>query len=153
VSQFHFDPLTYLDMVRAEVPLYDTLQEEIAAAASVTATSILDLGTGTGETLAHVLPRHPGARAAGVDESPDMLAVARARLVDVDVTLAVADLGDVMLPHDPAAAVTPVDDDYDKPSTAADQVAWLQEAGLVTAVAWQRGDLAVFTADRPPSAH
>jgi hypothetical protein len=43
-------------------------------------------------------------------------------------------LGDVVLPDDPAAAVTPVEDGHDKPSTVADQVGWLRGAGLVTEV-------------------
>ena len=58
------------------------------------AAAILDLGTGTGETLAGVLPAPPSARAVGVDESEGMLAVARGRLEEYDVTLRVADLRD-----------------------------------------------------------
>lgn len=55
-GQFHFDPGTYLSMVRAEVPDYDTVQEIVARAADavVAAEAILDLGTGTGETLRRV---------------------------------------------------------------------------------------------------
>ena len=40
--------------------------------------SVLDLGTGTGETLAAVLAGHPGAAAVGVDKSDAMLEAARA---------------------------------------------------------------------------
>ena len=59
-EQFHFDPDTYLDMVRAEVPDYEEFQEAVAgAAAEVAATTILELGTGTGETLRRVVARHP----------------------------------------------------------------------------------------------
>jgi tRNA (cmo5U34)-methyltransferase len=77
-EQFHFDPGTYLDMVRAEVPDYEQLQEIVAeAAGEIPANTILDLGTGTGETLRHVAQRHPTARLVGVDESERMLAVAR----------------------------------------------------------------------------
>ena len=32
-EQFHFDPDTYLDMVRAEVPDYEQLQDTVAEAA------------------------------------------------------------------------------------------------------------------------
>ena len=43
----------------------------------------------------------------------------------------------------------PLTDDWDKPSTVADQVRWLEEAGLVVTVPWHQDDLALFSADRP----
>jgi tRNA (cmo5U34)-methyltransferase len=99
VSEDHFDPGTYTEWIRQEIPHYDDLQESIATATeAVRATAILDLGSGTGETLARVLPRHRGARVVGVDESEGMLGVARARLTDYDVTLLVADLLDPLPP-------------------------------------------------------
>jgi tRNA (cmo5U34)-methyltransferase len=101
VSQFHFDPATYMDLMRAEVPLYETLQATIVAATvGVAAHSILDLVTGTGETLTRVLAAHPTARAVGVDENDGMLDVARPRLAGHEVTLRVADLLDP-LPEGP----------------------------------------------------
>ena len=97
MSDDHFDPATYREWVRGEIPQYDQLQESIAAAtAAVEAKAILDLGTGTGETLARVLPLHPAARVIGVDESKGMLAVARDALADYDVTLLVAGLLDTL---------------------------------------------------------
>src|SRR5689334_19563028 len=88
-EQFHFDPDTYLAMVRAEVPDYEELQSVIAAAAGeVSAATILDLGTGTGETLRHVVERHPTARCIGVDESEQMLAVARTVVPSADLRIA-----------------------------------------------------------------
>lgn len=198
MSEFHFDPATYMELMAAEVPLYATLQDTLArSAGQVTAASILDLGSGTGETLVRVLAQHPGARAIGVDENAGMLEVARSRLVGRPVDFVVADLldplpagpfdlvtsalavhhldgpgkaelftrvaavlrpgarfvlGDVIIPDDAADAVTPLSDDYDKPSRLADQVAWLQAAGLEVEVVWQGDDLAVLTADRPPTA-
>jgi tRNA (cmo5U34)-methyltransferase len=99
VSQFHFDPATYLDMVRSEVPHYDDLQQRVArATASIDVADLLDLGTGTGETLVQVLPFHPTARAIGLDESDAMLAEARMRLLGYDVRLLVADLSDPLPP-------------------------------------------------------
>jgi tRNA (cmo5U34)-methyltransferase len=81
VSQYHFDPSTYLEMIRADVPDYDRLQDEIAAAtADVPATRILELGVGTGETARRVLALHPGAKLVGIDSSDEMLAVAREAL-------------------------------------------------------------------------
>jgi tRNA (cmo5U34)-methyltransferase len=74
VAQFHWDPESYLALIREEVPNYDRLQEEAAAAAETDAESVLDLGTGTGETARRVLEANPRARMVGVDDSREMLA-------------------------------------------------------------------------------
>jgi tRNA (cmo5U34)-methyltransferase len=88
-EQFHFDPDTYLDMVRAEVPDYEHLQQVVAdATADVEAETILDLGTGTGETLRRVAARHPTARLIGIDESDRMLAIAREVVPAADLRVA-----------------------------------------------------------------
>lgn len=193
MGQFHFDPASYMELMRVEVPGYARLQDEVARATDgVTARSLLDLGTGTGETLAAVLARHPGAAAVGVDESDAMLDAAAVRLAGSDVDLRVADLaeplppgpfdlavsalavhhlegpakaalftrvaaalrpggrfvlGDVVIPDDPADAVIPVDDDYDRPSTTGEQLAWLGEAGFAASVTWVDRDLVVLRAD------
>ena len=55
-------------------------------------------------------------------------------------------LGDVVVPEDPRDVVTPIDGDYDKPSTVGDQLAWLHAAGFGASVVWSRRDLAVLTA-------
>jgi tRNA (cmo5U34)-methyltransferase len=197
VSQFHFDPVTYLDMMREEVPAYHRLQDAVAAASDhdgVEVSRVLDLGSGTGETLAAVLARHPGARAIGVDESAHMLDEARRRLAGHSVEFVVADLsedwpegafdlvvsalaihhvdapakselfmriaavlrpggrfvlGDVVVPADPADAVTPLTPEYDQPSRVDEQLDWLRSAGLTATVVWTERDLAVMTADRP----
>jgi len=60
--------------------------------------------------------------------------------------------GDVIVPEDPADAVTPLTPDYDLPDRLEDQLAWLHEAGFVAEPTWVRGDLAVLRARRlPPS--
>ncbi len=88
MGQFHWDPDTYLAMMLEEVPDYARLQDETAAASGVaTATTILELGTGTGESARRLLAAHPGAHLTGVDESPEMLAAARAALDPARVTL------------------------------------------------------------------
>src|SRR5207244_670111 len=88
-EQFHFDPDTYLDMVRAEVPHYEELQDVVGeAAGEVEATTILDLGTGTGETLRRVVQRHPQAQAIGIDDSDRMLAVAQQLVPAADLRVA-----------------------------------------------------------------
>src|SRR5690348_4697029 len=77
MGQFHFDPDRYVELMHEEVPAYEQLQDETAAAtAAEPAETILELGTGTGETARRVLARHPGARLVGIDESERMLAAA-----------------------------------------------------------------------------
>jgi tRNA (cmo5U34)-methyltransferase len=195
VSQFHFDPATYLDLMRDEVPAYGRLQEAVAAAsAGIAVTRVLDLGTGTGETLAAVLGRHRAATAVGVDRSEAMLDAARTRLRGFAVELRAAELGDplrdgpfdlavsalaihhlagpdkaalfariagvvrpggrfvlgdVVIPVDPDDAVTPLTADHDRPSTLADQLRWLGDAGFDATATWSERDLVVVRADRP----
>ena len=177
-GQFHFDPSTYDELVQREVPAYHRLQAAVAAAAGdFDATRVLELGTGTGETLRRVVAQHPDASFVGIDESDSMLSYAReavpgadlrvARLQDrlpagefdlVFSALAVhhldalekADLfrriasqlrpggrfvlGDLIVPDDPADVVTEIEDDYDKPSSATDQLRWLTDAGLTASL-------------------
>src|SRR5262249_16205697 len=57
-------------------------------------------------------------------------------------------LADVVVPDDPADAVTPIDEGYDMPASVADQLAWLWDAGLRASLHWARRDLAVIVADR-----
>jgi len=57
-------------------------------------------------------------------------------------------LGDVVVPTDPADAITPLTPDYDMPSPAADQLTWLRDAGLTPALTWSSRDLAVLTATK-----
>ena len=45
MSQFHFDPTTYLDLMREEVPAYGRLQEAVAAVSEgMAVVRALDLG-------------------------------------------------------------------------------------------------------------
>ena len=53
------------------------------------------------------------------------------------------------MPEDPADVVTPIDGDYDRPSTVAEQLRWLAAAGLQASVAWARRDLAVLVGQAP----
>jgi tRNA (cmo5U34)-methyltransferase len=78
VTEFEWDPSTYLGQMLDEIPGYQELEAAVAEAAS--GRTILELGTGTGETAARVLARNPGARLTGIDASEAMLAAARARL-------------------------------------------------------------------------
>lgn len=194
MGQFHFDPGSYLELMHAELPGYEELQDEVARAASgLEPADVLELGTGTGETAERIRRLHPEARLTGIDSSPYMLAAARARLGQ-DPLLIVARLedplppgpydlvfsalsvhhldgegkrdlfrrvarllrpggrfvlGDVVVPADPADAVTPLSPDFDLPDTAADQLVWLEEAGFAARLAWSLRDLAVFAAELP----
>jgi tRNA (cmo5U34)-methyltransferase len=57
-------------------------------------------------------------------------------------------MGDVIVPERPEDAVIEIDGVYDTPSTIAEQLAWLDEAGFTTTVTQIRADLAVFAATR-----
>jgi tRNA threonylcarbamoyl adenosine modification protein (Sua5/YciO/YrdC/YwlC family) len=74
--QYHFDADSYADEIRADLPAYDALQDELAGATGSGARRILELGTGTGETARRLLARHPDAVLVGIDENERMLAVA-----------------------------------------------------------------------------
>lgn len=189
MGQFHWDPVSYLSLMRTEVPQYERLQNEVTEAVRGGARRLLELGTGTGETARRVLAANPSAALVGIDSSPGMLDVARrvlpadrvrlleARLEDplpagpFDVVvsalavhhldgpgkrnlfLRLADvlapggrvvIGDVIVPDDPADVVTPIDGAYDTPSTIAEQLDWLRDAGLDSRVVWSARDLAVL---------
>ena len=98
-SQYHFDPVTYLEMIRTEVAHYDTLQAEIERAVSSWngsgAPRARDRGAGTGSTSMAVLRAQPAARLVLVDENPGMLEVARATVPLASIeTVVVADLSE-----------------------------------------------------------
>jgi tRNA (cmo5U34)-methyltransferase len=86
VTQWHWNPETYLANMLEEVPAYPELQEQTAAAAAgAPAGAILELGIGTGETTTRVLAVHPGARLTAIDSSAEMLERARAAFPDADL--------------------------------------------------------------------
>jgi tRNA (cmo5U34)-methyltransferase len=190
MGQFHFHPDDYLQLMHSELPAYERLQDQAAAATGGGAERLLELGTGTGETARRVLARHPGATLVGIDASAEMLAAAalpgadlrQQRLEDplppgpfdlvfsalavhhldgpgkADLFVRVAAvlerggrfvLADVVVPDDPAEAITPLSPDYDLPSRADEQLAWLRDAGLEARTAWAERDLAVIVAVKP----
>jgi tRNA (cmo5U34)-methyltransferase len=85
-AQFHTDPETYLDEIRAEVPRYDELQTATIEAIETPPGRVLELGVGTGETARRILERYPAARVTGLDAQPEM--VFRARDLGIEVRLA-----------------------------------------------------------------
>jgi L-threonylcarbamoyladenylate synthase len=188
-GQWHFDPGSYLEMIRADVPVFDRLQDELAEASGTGAQRILELGTGTGETARRLLDRHPDASLVGVDSSAAMLAAARELLPSGRTELHVGRiqdplpsgqfdlvasalcvhhldgaekaelfqrihgalasggrfaLADLVIPADPTARRTPFTPGFDKPSSVAEQLRWLEQAGFRAHLAWASGDLAVL---------
>jgi tRNA (cmo5U34)-methyltransferase len=94
MRDYHFTLEGYLSMMREAVPGYDRLQDETLAATGVGAKSVLELGTGTGETARRVLERHPDAQLIGIDASPGMVDVARDSLPSDRVRVLVGRLED-----------------------------------------------------------
>jgi tRNA (cmo5U34)-methyltransferase len=189
--QVDWNPDTYLDEMLAEIPGYEELQAAVAAATTgLAATTVLELGTGTGETALRVLASRPNARWTGIDSSEKMLARARERLPQADLRVArledplpagpfdlvlsvlavhhldgpgkrdlfqrlaqVTDvfvLGDVVVPKRAEDAVIKIDWEYDLPSSVAEQLAWLAEAGFDAEASYVRPDLALFVARPRP---
>ena len=185
MTQFHFTPERYLELMQSEVPLYAELQDETArATADVVGRRFLELGTGTGETARRVLAMHPEAALVGIDASREMLAAAKLPSSDLRVgriedalpegpfdlvfsclavhhldsrgkqdlfrrIAAISDafvLADVIIPTDPADAVTPIEPGFDLPDRLADLLHWLGSAGFTAQPTWVRGDLAVIKA-------
>jgi tRNA threonylcarbamoyl adenosine modification protein (Sua5/YciO/YrdC/YwlC family) len=196
-GQFHFTPGSYLEMIRGDIPVYDRFQDELVAASVYGGgvRRVLELGTGTGETAARLLERHPDAFLVGVDESEAMLDAARERLPADRVALLASRLqdplpegpfdlvasalcvhhllgdekrslfsrvrdvlgpggrfvlADVVVPEDPADAVTELTPGFDRPDSLADQLTWLGELGFAyVGVKWTQRDLAVVVAGLP----
>ena len=76
-AQFHMDPETYLDEIRADIPRYDELQAATVDAIPFAPDRVLELGVGTGETTRLVLERYPDAEVTGLDAQPEMVFKAR----------------------------------------------------------------------------
>lgn len=76
-AQLHWNPDSYLEAIRAEVPRYDELQEQAIAAIPFPPERVLELGFGTAETTRRLWERYPNARITGLDSSPDMVFRAR----------------------------------------------------------------------------
>jgi tRNA (cmo5U34)-methyltransferase len=76
VSQYHFEPSSYEEVMR-EIPGFDELQQQVATATQgLLVERMLELGTGTGVTATCVRAVHPRAHLVGIDESKEMLAEA-----------------------------------------------------------------------------
>jgi ubiquinone/menaquinone biosynthesis C-methylase UbiE len=70
--------------IRTFIPNYEEMLAEVAATAALVEKkqpTIVDLGIGTGALAARCLAVSPQARVVGIDSDPDILALARRRLV------------------------------------------------------------------------
>jgi tRNA (cmo5U34)-methyltransferase len=85
-AHFDWNPDTYLEEIRAEVPRYAELQEQAIDAIPFAPARVLELGIGTGETTRRLLGRYPDAGVVGLDSSSEM--VFRAREMGIEVRLA-----------------------------------------------------------------
>jgi tRNA (cmo5U34)-methyltransferase len=79
-AQFHWDPESYLELIRSEVPRFAELQAAAIDAIPFAPRGVLELGIGTGETTRRLVERYPEAEITGLDSSPEM--VFRARELD-----------------------------------------------------------------------
>ena len=84
-AQFHWNPETYLEEIRAEVPRYDELQRAAVDAIPFAPDRVLELGMGTGETTRVLLEAYPDAWVIGLDSSPDMVYRLREEYDDVQL--------------------------------------------------------------------
>jgi tRNA (cmo5U34)-methyltransferase len=92
-----WDPTSYVREIREEIPRYDDFQARVVGATDgIQPNTILELGTGTGETAQLLLDLHPQARLVGVDSSSQMLAAAREELPADRVELLHAKLEDAL---------------------------------------------------------
>lgn len=95
MSDYEWDPDSYLALMTEEIPDYERLQAALVEATSALAPGrILELGTGSGETARRVLAAHPEAHLVGIDASEPMLAAAREALPADRVDLRVGRLED-----------------------------------------------------------
>jgi tRNA (cmo5U34)-methyltransferase len=89
MTQWWWDPDTYLELMSAEIPAFAEFQERTAAATEVMDVgAMLELGIGTGETARRVRAEHPDARLTAIDSSAEMLERARSEFPDADLRVA-----------------------------------------------------------------
>jgi tRNA (cmo5U34)-methyltransferase len=89
MTQWWWDPDTYLELMSAEIPAFVEFQEQTAAATEgMDVGAMLELGIGTGETARRVSAVHPNARLTAIDLSAEMLERARSEFPDADLRVA-----------------------------------------------------------------
>jgi SAM-dependent methyltransferase len=88
----------YDQRIRTFIPQYDEMLDAAASLVSPRARMIVDLGIGTGALAARCLVHAPRARLIGIDTDPEILALARRRLVE-RATLVPASFVNASLPR------------------------------------------------------
>jgi tRNA (cmo5U34)-methyltransferase len=97
VAQYHEDASSYQTAMRHGVPDYDRMHDVlVGATGGIGVRSILDLGSGTGETSLRVLMKHPKARLIALDASPDMAERTSERLTGYDAEVVVGRLEEAL---------------------------------------------------------
>jgi tRNA (cmo5U34)-methyltransferase len=84
-AQFQWNPETYLEEIRQEIPRYDELQRATIEAIPFAPDRVLELGMGTGETTRVLLEAHPDAWVIGLDSDPNMVYRLRSEYDDVQL--------------------------------------------------------------------
>jgi tRNA (cmo5U34)-methyltransferase len=84
-AQFHWNPETYLEEIRAEVPRYDELQKAAVDAIPFPPERVLELGMGTGETTRVLLDAYPDAWVIGLDSDANMVYRLREEYDDIQL--------------------------------------------------------------------
>jgi tRNA (cmo5U34)-methyltransferase len=84
-AQFHWNPDTYLEQIRAEVPRFDELQQAAVDAIPFAPERVLELGIGTGETTKRLLEAHPDAWVIGLDSDSNMVYRLRQEYDDIQL--------------------------------------------------------------------
>jgi tRNA (cmo5U34)-methyltransferase len=99
MSDFDWNPDSYLALMAEEIPDYKRLQEALVdAVRNVAAGRALELGTGSGETARRVMAAHPDADLVGIDASAPMLRAARETLAPYRAQLTEQRLEDALPP-------------------------------------------------------
>ena len=130
MNQFHFTPERYLELMHEELPRYDELQEQVAAEDP--------LPTGPFGLVFTALAVHhlDGAGKRDLFRRVRAVLAPGGRFV----------LADVVVPEDPADAITPIEAGFDVPDRLGDQLDWLAAAGFEPRVTWSWKDCAVVAA-------
>jgi trans-aconitate methyltransferase len=84
-AQFHWNPDTYLEQIRAEVPRFDELQQAAVDAIPSPPDRVLELGIGTGETTKRLLEAYPDAWVIGLDSDSNMVYRLRQEYDDIQL--------------------------------------------------------------------
>jgi trans-aconitate methyltransferase len=84
-AQFHWNPDTYLEQIRAEVPRFDELQQAAVDAIPSAPDRVLELGIGTGETTKRLLEAYPEAWVIGLDSDSNMVYRLRQEYDDIQL--------------------------------------------------------------------